>query len=288
MTRKTLITALLFVFILSSCGSNVETIQPTLTSIPTLQATSTFTPEPTATNTPIPTETPFQYTSCLDPQLMEEIKAGFTEKFEMTLDEYIDLIAATGKYQRQFYKLSNGNTQAQYLLIGGSEVSIGHLNGMSESDTAFCLYFVDDSDTSTLFPIVLAFTQGGEWNLTTPIGDNTGDGSVGLSAFTSIDELREWWTSGTNKLNPGDVLMLNYHPFDGVETPDQVSNLGREKIQKFENVAKLIKAMNNNYLQSIAGIDSPVSAVGQLSSEANDIGLFVKAMVLEQKNPLGE
>lgn len=57
MTRK-MLTTLLFVFMLSACGSNIETIQPFSTSIPTLQATSTFTPEPTQTLTPTITHTP--------------------------------------------------------------------------------------------------------------------------------------------------------------------------------------------------------------------------------------
>lgn len=50
MIHKIIITVLLFSFVLSACGSNVETIS-TSTSVPALQATSTFTPQPTATPT---------------------------------------------------------------------------------------------------------------------------------------------------------------------------------------------------------------------------------------------
>lgn len=286
MTRKTLITAWLFVFILSACGSNVETIPPTSTSIPTLQATFTFTPEPTASLTPIPTETPFQYTSCLDSQLMEEIKVGFTEKFEMTLDEYIDKIVVLGKYSRLFsYSPTDSISQADYLLLGGSEISLASLTGADKDDRAFCLYFVDDSDTSIIFPVVLAYTYKSIFYLTSPIGNNTGDKS-GLSHFTSIDELREWWAKSPDRLEVGDVLLIRYHFYKGISSPEQIEKLEHSKIP--ENISQFLTILNNNYLQRISGIIDPLTASQELRQEEGDIGLFVQVIILQQRNPLGE
>jgi len=284
MTRKTLIIILLFSFVLSACGSNVETIQPTSTSVSTLQATSTFTPEPTTTNTLIPTATPFQYTSCLDPQLMEEIKVGFTEKFEMTLDEYVDKIADLGKYSR-FFSYSSNESQADYLLLGGSEISLANLNAADESDKAFCLYFVDDSDTSIIFPVVLAYTYKSIFYLTSPIGNNTGDKS-GLSHFTSIDELREWWTKSPDRLEVGDVLLIRYHFYKGISSPEQIEKLEHSKIP--ENISQFLTILNNDYLQRISGIIDPLTASQELRQEEGDIGLFVQVIILQQRNPLGE
>ena len=285
MTRK-IITTLLLIFILTACESNVETV-PTSIPIPTLQSTLTSTSEPTAIHTPIPTEALFQYTSCLNPLLIEEIKADFAEKFKMSVDEYIDKIVTFGKYDRAFYLLSeNNNTQADYVLMGGAEISLANLSGAEKDDRAFCLFFVDDSDTSILIPMVISYTYKANFYKTSWVHDGFETGAKPF-ALNSMEEIREWWKNDLSKPSIGDVFLINYHSFEGIRMPEQVTELVPSTEAPFpEEVAQLLKLLGGDYLQRISGINSPLSAVGELGFELGDIGLFPNIVALTEHNPL--
>lgn len=105
MTPK-MLTTLLFVFMLSACGSTIETIQPTSTSTPTLQTTSTFTPEPTQTLTPTITHTPMPTTiPCPEagaPLVVDEVNIYFSENRlkPSTCDLYTRYIAGANEWAK--------------------------------------------------------------------------------------------------------------------------------------------------------------------------------------------
>jgi len=180
--------------------------------------------------------------------------------------------------------LSDGKTMSEYVLIGGSEVSLANLTGAHDGDTAFCLYFVDD-DISVIVPVVLAYSYEGKFHLTMPIGNDTGN-KEGLSPFTSMSELREWWTIRENKISLGDVFKITYYTFSEIDSLDKLDNIDRKDLTKFDNIAKLIHLIGGDYLSRISGGNSPFWAAQELDVSNGDIGVFADVIILQEHNPL--
>ena len=280
--------------ILAACTSVSPQTQVTVTmeETVTLLPTATFTPvapEPTDTLTPIPTATPFRYTSCADPELTDDIQKGFVEKIGMTFEDYVGKLVLLGKYDKAYYILSEeGNTQADYVLMGGAEISLANIDGAKEGDRAFCMYFADDSNASTLVPMVIAYTYQGNFHKTSWVHDGFETGATPFS-LNSMEEVEEWWDDDSKKPAVGDVFVINYHSFEGVDTYEKVAELDRGTQSPFpEEVSRLLKLMGNDYLERIAGVGSPVTAAQALKSDLGDVGLFPNLVALKQSSPLGK
>lgn len=289
MTRKTLITALLFIFILSACGSNVETIQPTSTLFPTLQATSTFTPEPTATNTPIPTATPFRYTSCSDSKLINEVVSNFETRNGMTLDQAYDLlrkdpdfgIEATSNSGDPAHQIT---TRIFYLgnrLVSGESIPGGQVKNV------LCAYGrimapLDDGSYSTV-PVPLGwedmqgnfhyFVYGRDRASVTGEGDDSNN--IEAQKKTTLDSL----TTAQQFLDgipDGAIIKVNIRTFSRLSNVEDIVELTGEAYDYTNNLQDFLRMLgkqwaDRNFDQHLNGIPSTLSRV---SPEAGDQGLY--------------
>lgn len=284
MTRKILIPTLLFVFILCACTGNVETIQPTTTSIPT--STSTFIPESTVTLTPIPTTTLLQYTSCASPELIQEIKDAFLDEKGSSIEEYLQNLINTGIYEtREFYVGGTRTTMYENIVyVGRAEVSLENVGEFSPKDTAFCIYLADDSDPSTLIPVVMGFTHNGEYFKTLGFADKSTGTSESVMP-TSMEETRRWWQSNPIRPAIGDIFELYFWDFIGTTDPEEVATFDYTKLTFGVEVSELLKLMNNNYLERISGTESAVEAATRLDP-SSDVGLVSSLARNRIRNPL--
>lgn len=278
MTRN-ILTALLFVFILSACGSNVETI-PTSTPIPTLQATSTFTLEPIVTNTPIPTPTPFQYTSCVHPELMNEVKDNAIKLLGMSFEDYITKLLQEGKFFRQDPWSPRGSTYPKLVFVGSAEVSIAGLKGASEGDMLFCAYLVNDEDVETLIPTIVAYTKNGNFYQITDINERI-KGKLQREDMTSMEDIEGWFT-GSNGVRVGDVLIGAYQSFSGVNSINEVADLEWDKHFFAKETATLMNMLPNDYLERNTIRRFLIETAQALSFEDGDIGIIGSTLQLER------
>lgn len=277
MIRKIIITVLLFSFVLSACGSNVETI-PTSTSIPTLQATSTFTPEPTATNTSIPTETPFLYTSCADPKFSISLDETFLQEVGETIPDYLDIIVQNGNYKKEFgYSPDTGVSSIYLMYVGSARISLKHLSGAWADDEALCAFFVSYADTEIKVPFVLGYTYQGAFNPTVALYD----GRLGLNekatyiTANSISE-RESWLESVNGPNKGDLFHLYFQSFIGIDNFSEFEQMDSSRQLFYKDfLLILFKSLGDDFFKRLEGAGySPTELAKRLSFSDGDVGLY--------------
>lgn len=289
MIRKKIIIALLSIFILSACGSNVETI-PTSTSIPTLQAISTFTPEPTATHTPIPTATPFQYTSCMDEGLREKIRTNMEDELGMTASEYFQELmkvpefAENGQYAFDF-QYSGAKLAGRGFISGAAEVSLAHLPGFSKGDVAMCVYVSTADEPDVMIPVVQSFTKNGEYSQTFMYKNEYNPGVENrITIHKSMEEVRDFFGESGEKVI-GDVVELYIMRFGQGATDADFTKIEFSIMPLASNMAKLTEALAEDYLSRVETADGhPAEMVKKLDPNLGDVGLFADyARVIKKK-----
>jgi len=125
-------------------------------------------PTPTAEPTVIPTEVPLP-TRFDDERLLNEVIQNFLERtgYE-TLEEAYETFMNSEKYDPSFSFSgldisSTWTMMKQLLFLGTGEISISHIEGARDGDTALIIYAAEPTN-GTIVPIVGALELSGTWH----------------------------------------------------------------------------------------------------------------------------